>query len=83
MRITLYYFVVYFDILFKKKIIIYIFFKIFISSIFDLIKTNSFLNLFNFIINLFKREKVFLFFFLRRNYRDLLFKSPPFYYIIY
>ena len=63
MRITLYYFVVYFDILFKKKIIIYIFFKIFIFSIFDLIKTNSFLNLFNFIVNLFKREKIFLLFF--------------------
>ena len=83
MRITLYYFVVYFDILFKKKIIIYIFFKIFIFSIFDLIKTNSFLNLFNFIVNLFKRKKIFLSFFLRRNYRDLLFKFFLLYYIIY
>ena len=64
MRITLYYFVIYFNILFKKKIIIYIFFKIFIFLIFDLIKTNSFLNSFNFIINLFKREKIFLFFLL-------------------
>ena len=82
-RITLYYFVVYFDILFKKEIIIYIFFKIFISSIFDLIKTNSFLNLFNFIVNLFKRKKIFLSFFLRRNYRDLLFKFFLLYYIIY
>ena len=64
MRIALYYFVVYFDILFKKKIIFYIFFKIFIFSIFDLIKTNSFLNSFNFIVNLFKRKRVFLLFFL-------------------
>ena len=82
MRITLYHSVVYFDILFKKKIIIYIFFKIFISSIFDLIKTNLFLNSFNFIVNLFKRKKPPPFF-LRRNYRNLLFKFLFFYYIIY
>ena len=63
MRITLYYFVVYFDILFKKKIIIYIFFKIFISSIFDLIKTNSFLNSLNFIVNFFKRKRIYIYIF--------------------
>ena len=61
-RIALYYFIIYFDILFKKKIVIYIFFKIFISSIFNLIKTNSSLNSFNFIVNLFKREIIFFFF---------------------
>ena len=63
MRIALYYFVVYFDILFKKKIIIYIFFRIFISSVFNLIKMNSSLNSLNFIVNLFKRERMFLSFF--------------------
>ena len=64
MRITLYHSVVYFDILFKKEVIVYIFFKIFIFSIFGLVKTNLFLNLFNFIVNLFKREIMFLFFLL-------------------
>ena len=83
MCITLYYFIVYFDILFKKEVMIYIFFKIFISSIFDSVRTNSFSNLFNFIVNIFKRKRVSLSFFLRRNYRDLLFKILFFYYIIY
>ena len=63
MRITLYYFVIYFEILFKKKIIIYIFFKIFIFSVFNLIKMNLCLNSFNFIVNFFKRKKIFLLFF--------------------
>ena len=62
MRITLHYFAIYFEIFFIKKVIFYIFFKIFISSIFDFVKTNSFLNSFNFIVNLFKREKMFFFF---------------------
>ena len=68
MRIALYYFVVYFDILFKKEIIIYIFFKIFIFSVFNLIRTNSSSNSLNFIVNFFKRKRIFLLFFLRRNY---------------
>ena len=54
MRIILYYFVIYFEIFFIKKVIFYIFFKIFIFSIFDFVKTNSFLNSFNFIVNFFK-----------------------------